>query len=156
MFRSISPALVAALVLAACGGSPKANPPASAQNPVAGDGMMGMKDGMMGMSGDTMMMGQMRAHMDSMRQMSPDRMAGMMAQHDAMMASMMDRMGADMRGMGMAGSAAWTALTDSIKRDLAELPALTGKAAETRLREHAARVERLLASHAGMMGSMRK
>ncbi|MGH2604376.1 MAG: hypothetical protein ACRDJ9_33930 [Dehalococcoidia bacterium] len=36
---------------------------------------------------------------------------------------MLDAMGSDMRMMGMTPDPAWTALTDSIKRDLADVPA---------------------------------
>jgi hypothetical protein len=110
-------------------------------------GGMGMGPGMPGMQ----MMAGMRAHMDSMMRMSPQRMQAMMATHEAMMAQMLDRMGGDMRGMHMAGSREWNALTDSVKQDLAELPNLKGQALAARMRAHAARVERLMAMHEKMM-----
>ena len=78
-------------------------------------------------------------------------MSGMMAAHDQMMSQMMDRMGADMRGMHMNGDAKWNALADSVKADLAELPTLQGKELATRMKAHTDRVRRLIAMHEGMM-----
>ncbi len=119
--------------------------------------MQGMeKGGMQGMADMSAMMSGMRAHMDSMMRLPPDRMKAMMATHDRMMAQMMDRMGADMRGMNMAGDGDWNALADSVRQDLAVLPQLEGKALVGRMRAHAGRVNRLLGSHEKMMGSMQK
>jgi hypothetical protein len=94
----------------------------------------------------------MRGHMDSMMRMSPQQMQAMMAMHQGMMSQMMDGMGADMRGMKMSGTPEWTALTDSVKQDLAELPDLKGQALSARMRVHAERVRRLIAMHEEMMG----
>jgi hypothetical protein len=155
-------ALVGTLGLAACGGKSGDKAPASAGSPgseSAGGGMMqmpgmdsgksmgGMHMNMQGMQ----MMPMMRAHMDSMMRMSPEQMRDMMAQHDAMMSRMMDQMGADMRNMKMAGDAQWNALTDSVKRDLADLPNLQGKALAERMKAHGDRVTRLMAMHERMM-----
>jgi hypothetical protein len=101
------------------------------------------------------MMTTMRAHMDSMRTASPERMKAMMAAHQEMASRMMDAMGSDMRMMGMAGDSAWAALSDSVRRDLAELPDLTGQELSTRMRAHAERMQRLMAQHEVMMGSMK-
>jgi hypothetical protein len=105
----------------------------------------------MNMPGMQMMSG-MRAHMDSTMRMSPQQMQAMMAMHQGMMSQMMDGMGADMRGMRMSGTPEWTALTDSVKQDLAELPNLKGQALSTRMRAHADRVRRLIELHEKMMG----
>jgi hypothetical protein len=128
-----------------------------AERPPDSAGMMGhMDSGGMGMGGMQMqgmqMMPQMRAHMDSMMQMSPQQMQAMMAMHQSMMSQMMDGMGSDMRGMKMTGTPEWTALTDSVKQDLAELPTLKGQALSARMQAHADRVRRLLAMHEEMMG----
>jgi hypothetical protein len=64
---------------------------------------------------------------------------------------MMDRMGADMRGMNMSGDAQWNALVDSVKADLADLPGLQGRELSARMKAHGERVERLIAMHEGMM-----
>jgi hypothetical protein len=92
--------------------------------------------------------------MDSMTGMSPAQMSGMMAAHDRMMSQMMDRMGADMRSMHMNGDAKWNALMDSVKADLADLPALQGNELASRMKAHAARAQRLVVMHEGMMKGM--
>jgi hypothetical protein len=101
------------------------------------------------------MMAAMRAHTDSMHTASPDRMKAMMPAHQEMASKMLDAMGSDMRMMSMTGDSAWTALSDSVRRDLAELPDLTGKQFSERLRAHIGRIQRLMAQHETMMGSMR-
>jgi hypothetical protein len=116
-----------------------------------GMGMGHMDSGGMGMGGMNMMSG-MRAHMDSMMRMSPQQMQAMMPKHEQMMSGMMDGMGSDMRGMNMSGSAEWSALSDSVKNDLADLPNLKGQQLSARMRAHAERVKRLIAMHQKMMG----
>jgi hypothetical protein len=71
-----------------------------------------------------------------------------------MMSEMMDRMGGEMRQMNMSASGGWTALTDSIKLDLAELPGLSGQKLQARMRAHGERVQRLMAEHQKMMKGM--
>ncbi len=145
------------IVLAGCGGKDAGEQAGAgeARGGMAGmkmdsGGMGGRMGGMEGMS----MMPMMRAHMDSMMRMSPEQMSQMMAQHEGMMSQMMDRMGGDMRGMNMGGNAEWTALTDSVKRDLADLPGLEGKELSARTKAHGDRVRRLLTMHEGMMKGM--
>jgi hypothetical protein len=105
--------------------------------------------------GDGMgMMLMMQAHVDSMIRMSPDRMSGMMARHEQMMSQMMDQMGAEMRQMRMPETPGWSALTDSVKQDLAELPSLRGQALSDRMQAHAERVRRLIAMHKRMSMGM--
>jgi hypothetical protein len=96
----------------------------------------------------------MQAHVDSMMKMSPDQMSGLMARHERMMSQMMDQMGGEMRQMKIADSPEWSALTDSVKQDLAELPSLNGQALSARMRAHAGRVQRLIAAHEQMMKGM--
>jgi hypothetical protein len=100
------------------------------------------------------MMPHMRAHMDSMARMSPEQMQARMATHQRTMSQMLDRMGADMRGMQMSGNSNWNALTDSVKQDLAELSNLRGEALSTRMQAHADRARRLIAAHEQMMQGM--
>jgi len=114
-------------------------------------GDSGAHMGSMNMQGMQMMPG-MRAHMDSIMAMSPQQMQAMMTSHEAMMSRMIDGKGADMRGMKMAGSPEWNALSDSVKQDLAELPTLKGQALAARMRAHADRVKRLMGMHEKMMG----
>jgi hypothetical protein len=105
--------------------------------------------------GSSSMMPMMQAHTDSMMRMNPEQMSGMMASHERMMSQMMDQMGSEMRGMTMSETPEWSALTDSVKQDLAELPGLKGQALSARMRVHAGRVQRLIAAHQGMMKGMR-
>jgi hypothetical protein len=115
-------------------------------------GMGGMQmSGMQGMS----MMAAMRSHMDSMARMSPELMKAMMSRHEDMASRMMDAMGADMSGMRMPPDAAWTALADSVRQDLADLPALSGDALRRRMQAHVDRMQRLMARHQGMMEGMK-
>ena len=142
--------LVGTLTFAGCGGGDRPQPSRNT------GGMMDHRDsGAMGMGGITMpgmqMMPGMRAHMDSMRRMSPQQMQGMMARHQSMMSQMLDGMGSDMRGMDMPAGREWTALSDSVKQDLADLPGLQGQELSTRVRAHADRVQRLIAAHEQMM-----
>jgi hypothetical protein len=104
-------------------------------------------DSMMGMSQE-----QRRARMDSMMRMSPEQRRARMAEHQRMMTRMMDMMSSD-TGMAMSGDPAWRALADSVRADLAALPQLQGEELATRLREHAERVERLLAMQEQMLGN---
>lgn len=145
--------LVAVLVLAGCG-----------EKKTEQDTMPGMGDmpGMPGMPGMAMqsdsLMSMMRAHLDSLAGLAPQSPAGMIRVHDAMASRMLDAMGADMMGMGMGmkGDSAWTALTDSVRRDLAELPSLSGRALEARMKAHIDRMRRLLGMHETMMRTMMK
>ena len=145
---------IAVIVSVACR---RSDQPAERAEPAKQQGMSGMNMDSMTISGGHMalggadMMATMRAHMDSMTQVSPAQMSAMMAVHDRMMSQMMDRMGADMRGMGMSGDAKWNALTDSVKADLAELPGLQDQELGARMKAHKARVERLISMHEGMM-----
>jgi hypothetical protein len=93
----------------------------------------------------------MQAHLDSMAAMTPARMTAAMAAHQDLASRMMDAMGADMRGMGMQADSAWSALGDSLRQDLAELPSLSGAALKVRMDAHAARLKRMMAMHEQMM-----
>lgn len=144
--------LATVLVVAACG-KKEAAPQQGAQG-------MGNMPGMTGMQGMAMradsMMPMMQAHLDSLAKRSPQFAASMLAAHEAMASQMLDAMGADMTAMGMKPDPAWAALTDSIKRDLADLPVLSGRALETRLQAYVDRMRRLMAMHEGMMRATMK
>ena len=144
--------LVASIAAAGCGretGRPEVRTDTAAMERAdsAGGGM-----GAMQMEGS--MMSGMRTHMDSMMGMSPNRMSGMMATHERMMSQMMDRMGADMRGMSMRSDAKWDALADSVKSDLADLPSLKGTELLARMKAHSVRVQRVIDMHKVMMKDM--
>jgi hypothetical protein len=149
--KAIRMTMVVALLASAACNKPKEAPAADSPGGMAMDsgGMQGMPG--MGSSG---MMPMMRAHTDSMMRMNPEQMSGMMASHELMMSQMMDQMGGEMRQMKMAETPKWSALTDSVKQDLAELPSLKGQALSVRMRAHADRVRRLITAHEGMMKGM--
>ena len=137
---------------AGCGKGPKEEPAAGA---AGHEGMAMDSSKMHGMAMDrSRMMPMMQAHMDSMQAMTPEQMSATMPRHERMMSEMMDRMGGEMRQMQMAENSEWSALTDSIRQDLAELPSLTGQKLQTRMRAHAERVRRLLGAHEQMMKGM--
>ena len=142
--------IVALLASVACNKSKEA-PAADSHAGMAMDS--GRMEGMPGM-GSSGMMPMMQAHTDSMVRMKPEQMSQMMAGHERMMSQMMDQMGTEMRQMKMAETPEWTALADSVKQDLAELPSLKGQALSARMRAHAGRVQRLIAAHEGMMKAM--
>lgn len=138
------------MALAGCGGG-------DAGKPAASGGIGGASSdttsvgGRMGMAGMNMIP-MMREHMDSLTRMAPVQMSQMLATHERMMSQMM--VGRDMRGMNMGGNAEWTALSDSVRRDLADLPGLEGTALSERMQAHGDRVRRLLAAHESMMHGM--
>ena len=141
-------AMIVGLMASAACSKPKEEPAADSHRGMAMDS--GSMDGMAGMGGSGMM-SMMPAHMDSMMQMKPEQMSQMMAGHERMMSQMMDQMGSEMRQMKMSEAPEWSALTDSVKQYLAELPSLKGQALSARMRAHAGRVRRLMAAHEQMM-----
>jgi len=131
---------MAVVTLSACGKKTEV-PPADA------GGMGGMQMAMQGVD----MIPAMRAHLDSLAGATPAQMLAMMAAHQDLASRMMDAMGADMRGMHMAPDAAWAALGDSLRQDLADLPGLSGAALQGRMQAHIGRMGRMLERHGGMM-----
>jgi len=134
---------IAAIALAGCSKKPEAAPP------VAVDTTAKAAAAPMAMAGMSLMPA-VRSHLDSLGQASPSQMAAMMPAHQDLMSRMMDAMGKDMRGMNMSPDATWTSLSDSVRQDLAELPALNGAAYTARFHAHLDRVRRLLAQHEAM------
>ena len=135
--------LVSVAVLALMGCGKKQEPPQS--------GMPGMQ----GMTGMVMrsdsLIPMMRADLDSLARMPTQFARGMLPAHEAAASQMLDVMGSDMTMMNMRPDSVWTALADSVKRDLADLPSLSGRALETRLTAHVGRMRRLLDMHGAMM-----
>ncbi len=147
MSRTILAGLTTVLVITACGQKKREG---QQQTMPGMGGMSGMQG--MAMRSDSLMP-MMRADLDSLARLPAPFAGSMLSVHDAMASRMLDAMGAEMTAMGMKPDAAWTALTDSIKRDLADLPSLSGRAVETRLRAHVGRMRRLMAMHESMMRS---
>jgi hypothetical protein len=151
MRTSLFLAIVTAAALTGCGKNEEQQP----QNAMPGmQGMPGMT-GMSGMKSDSMMP-MMRADLDSVARTSSHPGSGTVSAHETMASEMLDAMGSDMTMMHMKPDAAWTALPDSVKRDLAELPSLSGQPLEMHLKAHIARMRRLLDMHQRMMSAMGK
>ena len=137
---------IGAAALLACAKQPETAKPAAADSTGKAPGMaMSMP-----MQGVTMLPA-MRAHCDSLAAMPAEQIAKEMSAHADLAARMMDAMGADMRSMNMQPDAAWTALTDSVRRDLAEFPGLTGSPLKSRMQAHIGRVRRLMDMHEKMI-----
>ena len=100
------------------------------------------------------MMSQMRAHLDSVGAMDAAQMAAAMPAHEAFAARMLDAMGADMQGRSMMADSAWTALSDSLRTDLTDMPGLSGTALKTRMEGHIGRMQRIMTMNHGMMTNM--
>ena len=148
--KAIHLALALTVIGVGCSKASKDEPAAGGHEGLAMDS--GMKS-MPGMA-NAGMMPMMQAHMDSMTRMTPEEMSSAMSRHQRMMSEMMDKMGGEMRQMGMPAAGDWSALTDSIRQDLAELPSLTGQKLQARMRAHGERVRRLMAAHQQMMKGM--
>ncbi len=156
--KALHLAMIAGLTATAACSQPKKEPAAASHDGMSMDsnqmkGMSGMSmdsGGMQGMSG---MMPMMQGHMDSMMAMKPEQMRAMMAGHEGMMSQMMDQMGSEMRQMKMSETPEWSALSDSVRQDLTELPGLKGQALTKRMQAHAERVRRLMGLHEQMMKS---
>ena len=111
-------------------------------------GMSGQMGNMMGAA----MMDSMETHLTTMDSMSADRMKAMVPMHRQMVATMLSRMNSEMRQMNMSPDAAWTAAIDSVRQDLTNMPEMSGSQLKTMMRDHHARVMRLLQTHRAMMG----
>ena len=90
--------------------------------------------------------------LDSAGHMSAEQRQRMWAMHTRMSTEMMDAMMANMRAHGAAPSSEWTALRDSVKQDMAELPKLQGDSLRSRMQAHAERMQRLMGLQAQAMG----
>jgi hypothetical protein len=142
------------LASATCNKPPKATPAAEAHQGMVMVPDTGRTEGRSTSRDGMGMMLMMQSHIDSMAKMTPEQMTRVMARHERMMSQMMDQMGGEMRQMRMTETPRWSALTDSVKQDLAELPSLSGKALSSRMQAHADRVRRLIAMHKKMMLGM--
>lgn len=140
--------------VAACGGGERKDgqQPDSAEGQAMGE-MGGM--GSMGSMESHGMMREMRAHMRQMMGAGADSLHRLMPMHRQMTANMLQQMDTEMRGMQMAGDTSWTALADSVRQDLTQLPEVSAAELPEFMERHRGRVERLIARHELMMGSTR-
>lgn len=163
--RSLTPLVVGALLVAACGGEgagAKGAPrdPAGAAGAAASGGTDSMP-GMAGMPGmgqamSGPMMTDMEAHLRAMRAATPDSLRRALRTHRQLVANLVAQMNREMGDMHMVPDASWTALVDSVRADLTRMPELGAEELSRSMPGHHGRVARLIAAHRGMMGSMRR
>ena len=160
--------------LTACGKNEQARTDSAATADGAGmaatktdSGAMGGMSGMPARSGtDSMpamaspaampgMSAEMTAHMAEMKGADGAKMKSMLPDHRKMVAGMLATMNDQMKGMKMAATPAWTALTDSIRSDLKAMPALSASALAAMMPAHELRMMNLATMHEGMMKGMK-
>lgn len=142
-------------LLAACGPSDRDQSAASDKPPEAMSEMGGMR-GMQGMAGmsDSTMTAVMRQHMKSMQSMqsrTPDSLQIVLPEHRQKAANLIAEMNRQMRDMGMAPTAGWNELVDSLRQDLTRMPEIAGPDVQKMMPAHLARMNRLMDLHQGMM-----
>lgn len=118
-------------------------------------GLAGMTGGQMA---GTMSMGKtdsMQTHLRMIEGMSADSMTMMLPAHREIVANLLAGMEADMRRMNMQPDAEWTALTDSVRKDLVRMPEISTGDLRSLMPEHGARVMRLMQMHRSMMGGVK-
>lgn len=155
--RSTIPArgllLTSALILSACTSEqPQTDDTAvPADTAAATGGMQGMSDLSDMQDG---MMGEMSAHMQMMRGAGADSMRAMLPLHRQRVANMLAQMNREMRDMGMAADAQWSATVDSLRSDLTRMPEMSGEELRSMMPAHHDRVMRLIEMHRAMMSDM--
>lgn len=132
------------LLAVACGGERE---PGGEAGRASEPGMQAMAMRMPSMD----MMAGARAYLDSVARAEPGELPRMVAGHRGRIEPMLTAMDQDMKAMNMTSDAAWQALADSVRSDLAALPGLSGEALVLRMRAHAGRMRRLLQRHESMM-----
>lgn len=135
------------LLAAACGGERESGGEAGSASDT---GMQGMAMPSMRMPSMGMMAG-VQAYLDSVVRAEPGELSRMVAGHRDRMEPMLMAMDQDMKAMNMTADAAWQALTDSVRSDVAAVPGLSGEVLVLRMRAHAGRMRRLLGRHESMM-----
>ena len=137
-------ALVLGLAAAGCGPG-KSEP---AKMPASGTMMAG--DSMRMMAAP--MFPRVMAHLDSLQSATPAMHDPAMATHPALLDSLVRAMQTDLMHLGMNRDSAYEALADSAVKDLAAITAAPPTRQNQLLREHLARVHRLMAFYETMVG----
>ncbi len=164
---------IAAMLLSACGkndqqqaDSATAAAASGAMAAPADSGAMGGMSGMAksgtdslgamaGMSGMPGMSAEMIAHMSTMKGADGARMKSMLPEHRTMVTKMLATMNDQMTQMKTPATAAWTALSDSIRKDLKMMPNQSAQALASMMPAHEMRVTSLVTMHDGMMKGMK-
>lgn len=106
---------------------------------------------MAGMSGTTGMSAEMIAHMSTMKAADGAKMKSMLSEHRSMITKMLATMNDQMTQMKMPATAAWTALSDSIRSDLKKMPDQSAQALASMMPAHEMRITNLATMHDEMM-----
>ena len=128
--------------------------PARGQDTVASAGGMAGMPGMGRAAVSVGMMTRMEAHLRGLEGMDAGRLAAGLPEHRQLVANLVAQTNREMREMGMAGDAAWTATVDSLRQDLVRLPELGRGELTAVMPAHRGRVERLIAMHRQMLARM--
>ena len=158
--REIVTATATVLLLSACAGEEGTDADRTRAPAESGDGMAGMDgmhdmDGMADMDGGTAgMMGAMHTHMEMMGGMSGDSMRTMLPTHRQMMANMIAQMNREMSDMDMPADAAWSAVMDSLRTDLATMADMDAAELRALMPDHHRRAMRMMDMHREMMAGM--
>lgn len=157
VFHSSVFALATAALLAACGGAEE-EPAVVADAEVTAE-PAGPMEGMQGMEGmGSMQQGgigaQIQGHMQMMQGASGDQLQQMLPEHRQLVANMIAQMNREMRDMDMSGNTEWNDTVTALRDDLVRLPEMTPDELQEFIPEHQTRIDRLIAMHQEMMGSM--
>ena len=91
------------------------------------------------------------AQMRANEALNPAQVKALIPRHRRMVARMLSEMNGDVRRMQVTAIPGWTAIMDSVRRDLAKLPGLPAEELRDALPAHDARVLRLMQMHADLM-----
>ncbi|MEW5926074.1 MAG: hypothetical protein AB1941_01175 [Gemmatimonadota bacterium] len=160
VLRSSAFTLVATSILAACGGAEE-DPAVEADAPAATEpvAQAGGMEGMQGMDGMASMQqggiaAQLQGHMQMMQGASGDQLKQMLPEHRQLVANMIAQMNREMRDMEMSDNTEWNQTVTALRDDLVRLPDMAPEELRSFMPEHQARIDRLIAMHKDMMGSM--
>jgi hypothetical protein len=85
-----------------------------------------------------------QAHIDSVAKMTPEQFKRDMDAHRQLVTEMLDRVGNNVRQMQSKRAQSWLAMSDAMRKELAELPALKKKALAGRMHDHVEHVKLLI------------
>lgn len=109
------------------------------------------QNGGMGAMTSESMIGEMRSHLAQIQGAGADSLRQIMPAHRQMAANLLAQMNTEMRQMNMSADSAWSALVDSVRRDLARMPELAPSEMAAFMAAHLERVRRLMERHGAMM-----
>ena len=146
--------LVLALALPACGSDEPKDTAGAGDTAAAQEGGHAGMQGMEGMQGGGMTE-RMQGHMRMIEGAGADQMKAMMPEHRQMAANMIAELSREMKGMNMAGDAAWNATVDSLRQDLVRMPEMGADELAGFMPGHEGRLNRLMEMHRSMMADMK-